>query len=140
MTEVQRIFQKYTGIRLHTEHVPGTNYATDGNYDVIIIMPAVIRVCKNEYGHALSQAILYYANFLISATGEPHHYEDYDTRFPVILMVDAGRSTFIDYSGLLIDGMLRVNHWLLRCRLGWPCEGRTSHAHVRFVNSSYGRK
>ncbi|ESK86345.1 hypothetical protein Moror_5052 [Moniliophthora roreri MCA 2997] len=104
-TEVQRVFEKYTGLLFHAEFVPGTSYITDGNL-AVTVMPASIRECKNEYGAALNQAIVYYAKFLIQAHSHSHSYWNYNTRFPCILMVDSG-STFGFY-GAVWDGRVRV--------------------------------
>lgn len=66
---------------------------TDGNLRCTI-MPAAIRGCKNEFGQALHQAILYYSRFLDIAL---NNYSDCDSRFPCIILMDTGEFEDIDY-------------------------------------------
>ena len=75
---------KEAGLYLATEAISGTEYRTDGNLPVNI-MPPALRVCKNEYGCALMEAIAYYARFLLNAIRSNRH-----SHFPTILMVDVG--------------------------------------------------
>lgn len=121
MTEVQVTFEQHTGLQLHTETVSGTKFLTDGNLSVIV-MPVAVRECNNEDGHAVNQATLCYAKFLLSALNHPHSYHKYNTRFPCILVVDRGMPLFIDCSHSFVYGILRSSAWILWCRLEWACD------------------
>ncbi|KAK2460464.1 hypothetical protein APHAL10511_007511 [Amanita phalloides] len=100
-TAIQYIIAQHTGLRFHEQKVPGTEFTTDGNL-TIIVMPAAIRECKNEHGDVVNQAILYYANFLSKAHEDLHHFFNFNTRFPSILMV--GMGTYLGFYGALWDG------------------------------------
>lgn len=72
------------GFSLAAQTINGTEHRTDGNSSALI-MPAVIRECKNEFGFATAEAIAYYAQFLKREI-RYHRF----TRFPSILLVDVG--------------------------------------------------
>jgi hypothetical protein len=118
IAEVKNVLEKYTGFQLHAEALPGTNNATNGNTAVIIV-PGVIRECKNEDGHAINQAIIRYANYLSQALDNPKSYANYNTRFPCILVIDRGMSEFIVPSAPSAHVICRVDSGILRCALGW---------------------
>lgn len=82
--EINEIFRA-ANIPLSTDYIEGTSRKTDGNTRPVII-PALIRVCKNDKGCAPFQAIAYYANF-VQAKVDFRQY----TRFPSILMTDVGK-------------------------------------------------
>jgi len=88
--------------RLISEHeVQGTEYVTDGNI-FPFIMPAAIQECKNEQRHVLTKAIVYYAKFLIQALYNPLRFNNYDTCFPSILIVEMG--SLLGFYGAAWDG------------------------------------
>jgi hypothetical protein len=89
--EIQAILSTHLGLHFLEQKIPGTEFTTDGNLDVVV-MPAAIRACNNEHGDALNQAILYYGRFLENALDHPSCYYNFSTRFPSILMVDIGMS------------------------------------------------
>ncbi|GJJ11044.1 hypothetical protein Clacol_005275 [Clathrus columnatus] len=76
--------------------IKGTTRTTDGSSEPVII-PAIIRKCKNNDGCALFQAIGYYTNFV----HERLDLEEY-TRFPSILMTDIGPQ--IGFYGCILSG------------------------------------
>ncbi|KAK7032248.1 hypothetical protein VNI00_013206 [Paramarasmius palmivorus] len=60
---VADLLDKRLGLKFHAEAIRRTSFTTDRNL-AVDIMPAAVRECKNESGHALNQAITYYAQFL----------------------------------------------------------------------------
>jgi len=112
------------GARFHKEKISGTEYTTDGNLDVNI-MPAAIRECKNDSGHALNQVILYYTQFLQGVFN--HGFYHSNTSFPCILMIDIGMSAprspthvlmgyagpSMGFYGAACSGMASVRGWSL---------------------------
>ncbi|GJJ11048.1 hypothetical protein Clacol_005279 [Clathrus columnatus] len=83
--------------------IKGTTRTTDGSSEPVII-PAIIRKCKNNDGCALFQAIGYYTNFV----HERLDLEEY-TLFPSILMTDIGGKVIVEPLTLVYD--LTV-HWM----------------------------
>ncbi|KAK1217271.1 hypothetical protein PQX77_020063 [Marasmius sp. AFHP31] len=96
--EINEVIWAHSGLLLHTGTIFGK--ITDGNLDAIV-MPAAIRACKNEEGHAKNQGSLYYGLFLHQAL---HSCQKHDTRFPCILIIDIG-PTFGFY-GAVWNGQL----------------------------------
>ncbi|CAG8577015.1 12384_t:CDS:2 [Acaulospora colombiana] len=64
-TAIRDILNHRAGLYLSPETVSGTEYKTGGTQVPVIIMPAVIRECKDEQGSALYEAIGYYVQFLV---------------------------------------------------------------------------
>ncbi|TFK50474.1 hypothetical protein OE88DRAFT_1808792 [Heliocybe sulcata] len=100
-SEIQAVLKECMDLSLPESKVPGTDYGTDGNLDVVV-MPAAIRDCKNESGPALNEAILYYANFLQKAFDHPLRFRNFRTCFPSILIVDMG--SYMGFYGAAWDG------------------------------------
>lgn len=84
---IQKLLDEELNIKLHPETIFSSNVETDGNL-AVNIMPAAIRECKNDAGHARNQAIAYYARFFMDVKEQ---YDSYYTRFPCILITDIGR-------------------------------------------------
>ncbi|KAG6847753.1 hypothetical protein H0H93_006195 [Arthromyces matolae] len=95
-TNLQSVYERHTGLQLLGQQVPGTNFVTDGNL-APLVMPGAIEECKNVTGHALNQAIVYYAQYLCAMDHELS--SRILTRFPSILIIDAG-STFAFYGAV----------------------------------------
>jgi len=74
-----------TGLDVSWGHIDGTSRTTDGNSKPVVI-PALIRDCKNNEGCALFEAVAYYTNFLKGQLENQRY-----TRFPSILMTDIGK-------------------------------------------------
>ena len=121
---VQEVFQKHTNFSFDRKPIKGTTYMTGGHLDVIV-MPAAIRECKNETGDAFNQVIAYYGHFLYNANHTPRHYENLNTRFPCLLMVDRGESVHLSFRLHPANhGICRPQFWILWRHLGWrPCQG-----------------
>ncbi|KAF5345600.1 hypothetical protein D9756_011047 [Leucocoprinus leucothites] len=97
--QIQSLLDEYLGLGLDRQKMMGTEFTTDGSLDTA--MPIFIRECK-EPGDALNIAILYYRRFLIKAFEHPHHYYNYNTRIPCIILVDMGM--FLGFYGAVWDG------------------------------------
>ena len=92
--EIQTVLEPGLGLRFHTEKIVDTELTTVGNL-VVTIMPAAIRACKNDTRDSLDRVTLCYGHFLDKAMEHPLLFHNFDTRFPCILMVDMGMSTFV---------------------------------------------
>ena len=86
---IRAVLETCMDLSLPEQKVPGKEYVTDGNLSVVV-MPAAIRVCENEHGNTLNQAIAYYGQFLSQALGHSLRFYNYDTRFPSVLILDMG--------------------------------------------------
>ncbi|KAI0293993.1 hypothetical protein BC826DRAFT_1013672 [Russula brevipes] len=99
--KIRAVLERCMDLSLPEQTVPGTDYVTDGNLSVVV-MPAAIRECKNEHGNALNQAIAYYGRFLKQAYRHSLRFNNYDTRFPSVLILDMGQ--YLGFCGAVWDG------------------------------------
>jgi hypothetical protein len=86
---VQSVVREHLNLRFREQRLPGTEFTTDGNLDVVV-MPAAIRECNNDDGDALNQATVCYGRFLDDALENRSCYYNSNTRFPSILVIDIG--------------------------------------------------
>lgn len=87
-TAILSVFEEHLGVRFHAEKIPYTDFTTDGNLAVTVML-AAIREARNQTGPALNRAIINYSQFLYDIFAH-HRFYNFSTAFPCILVVEMG--------------------------------------------------